>query len=362
MKKKNKAFKFRVYPDVEQKNYFANAFGCCRFIYNKMLGDKIEAYKNDKQVIYPTPAQYKDEFPFLKDIDSYALCNEQLSLNKAFKSFFENQNNFPKFKSKKKDKNSYTTNNVNGNIHIDNQKYISFCKVKNLRIKYHRQIPNDYKIKSLTIYKTPTNKYYCSILCEYIDNEILEIDKSKAIGLDYSSPHFYIDSNGNQGNYPKFFYQYSEKLAKEQRKLSRMIKTGNNYQKQKVKVALCYEKIANSRHDYLNKLSKKFADNYDIVCIEDLSIEGISRGLKLARATLDNSWGYFVNKLQEKCKKVQKIDRFFPSSKTCNYCGCVNENLTLKDRQWECPHCHKIIDRDLNAAKNVLGKGLTMIR
>ena len=288
--KKNKSFKFRVYPNIAQQYYFINVFGCCRFIYNKMLEDKINAYKENGGIFNPTPAQYKNEYLFLKNIDSYALCNEQLSLNKAFTSFFKKNNSFPRFKSKKRDKDSYTTNNVNNNIKfsIDN-KYINFCKMKNLRIKCHRQIPSDYKIKSLTVSKTPTNKYFCSILCEYNDDENKNIDKNKSIGLDYSSPHFCVDSNGEYGNYPKFLYKYQDKLAREQRKLSHMDKNGKNYQKQKLKIALVYEKIANSRKDYLNKLSRKLADNYDIVCIENLSIKGISRSLKLAKTTLDNS-------------------------------------------------------------------------
>lgn len=359
--KKNKAFRFRIYPSREQQQYFSNVFGCCRFIYNKMLESKLITYKETGENISPTPAQYKGEFSFLKEIDSYALCNEQLSLNRAFKNFFNHQNSFPKFKSKKDYRDSYTTNNVNNNIHIDNQRYISFCKVKNLKIKCHRQIPSSYKIKSLTISKTPTNKYYCSILCEYIDNEVKEINLNKSIGLDYSSPHFYVDSNGNEGNYPKFFYKYQDKLAREQRKLSKMKLGSNNYKKQKIKVALIYEKIANSRKDYLNKLSRTLANNYDIVCIEDLSIKGISRSLKLAKTTLDNSWSYFVSKLQEKCKVVQKVDKFYPSSKTCNYCGFVNKELTLQDREWECPNCHHIIARDINAAKNILDEGLKLL-
>lgn len=359
---KHKAFKFRIYPNREQKQYFSNVFGCCRFTYNKMLESKLNAYKETGEIINPTPAQYKEEFTFLKEVDSYALCNEQLFLNKAFKTFFNHQNSFPKFKSKKKDRDSYITNNVNNNIKIStDNRYISFCKVKNLRIKCHRQIPSNYKIKSLTISRTPTNKFYCSILCEYIDNEVKEINLNKSIGLDYSSPYFYIDSNGNKGNCPKYTYKYQHKLTREQRKLSKMKLGSNNYKKQKLKVALIYEKITNSRKDYLNKLSRTLTNKYDIVCIEDLSIKGISRSLKLAKTTLDNSWSYFVNKLQEKCKLVQKVDKFYPSSKTCNYCGFINKELTLQDREWECPNCHHIIARDVNAAKNILDEGLKIV-
>lgn len=355
---KHKSFKFRIYPTGEQKVYFSKVFGCCRFIWNAMLEDKIKAYKDTGKFLYNRPAQYKEKFEWLKEVDSYALCNEQMDLQQAYTKFFKGKGKigFPKYKSKKHDRDSFTTNNVNGVIKLlDNNKYIKFCKVKKLRIKCHRQMPSNYKIKNITISRTPTNKYYCSILTEYECTENnKEIDVTKAIGLDYSSTYFYVDSQGKKANYPKFYRLYQDKLAREQRKLSHMKLGSNNYRKQKIKIAIIYEKITNCRVDWIEKLSRKFANIFDVVCIENLDMIDIVHSLKLAKSTLDNSWGRFVTKLEQKCKLVLKCDKFFPSSKTCHYCGYVNKDLTIKDRKWECPNCHTIIDRDENSANNIL--------
>lgn len=357
---KHKSFKFRIYPTEEQKVYFSKVFGCCRFIWNAMLEDKIKAYKETGELLRNTPAQYKKQFEFLKEVDGYALCNEQVNLQQAYMRFFKGKGKvgFPKYKSKKHDKDSFTTNNVNNGTMIslfDNNKYIKFCKVKKLRIKCHRQIPSNYKIKRVTISRTSTNKYYCSILTEYeCEEPKKEIDITKAIGLDYSSPHFYVDNQGNEAGYPKFYRLYQDKLAREQRKLSHMKLGSNNYRKQKIKVARIHEKITNCRVDWIEKLSRELANKFDIVCIEDLDMTSIAQSLKLAKSTLDNSWGRFVTKLEQKCKLVLKCDKFFPSSKTCHCCGYVNKDLTLNDREWECPNCHTVISRDKNAANNIL--------
>lgn len=355
---KNKTFKFRIYPTEEQKVYFSKVFGCCRFIWNAMLEDKINTYKETGKLLYNTPAQYKGKFEWLKEVDSLALCNEQIHLQQSYMIFLKSKGEFDflKYKSKKRDKDSFTTNNVNGAIKLfNNNKYIKFRKVKKLRIKCHRQIPSNYKIKSVTISRTSTNKYYCSILTEYEWKETKkEIDITKAIGLDYSSPHFYVDNQGNEAAYPKFYRLNQDKLAREQRKLSHMKLGSNNYRKQKIKVARIHEKISNCRVDWIEKLSRELANKFDIVCIEDLNISGIAQSLKLAKSTLDNSWGRFVTKLEQKCKLVLKCDKFFPSSKICHCCGYVNKDLTLNDREWECPNCHTIISRDENAAKNIL--------
>lgn len=358
---KHKAFKFRIYPTNEQALYFANVFGCCRFIWNAMLSDKVKAYEETGQLLQTTPAQYKGRFAFLKCVDSYALCNEQINLQRAYATFFKSKGKagFPRYKSKKHSKSSFTTNNVNGNIQLSqDSKFIRFCKVNHLRIKCHRQIPANHMIKGLTISKTPTNKYYCSILTEYETHEEKLIDTSKAIGLDYSSTHFYIDNNGNSAEYPKFYRLYQDRLAKEQRKLSHMVRGSKNFEKQKVRVALMHERIANCRKDWLEKLSCNLAKLHDVVCIEDLNVIGISKSLHLAKSTLDNSWGAFVSMLERKCKLVLRCGRFYPSSKTCHHCGYVNNDLTISDREWACPHCGELIARDENAAKNILDECL----
>ena len=205
--KANKAFKYRLYPNKEQESLIQKTFGCCRFIYNKMLADKIEAYEKDKIVLKNTPAQYKDEFDFLKEVDAYALCNEQLHLQSAYKNFFRDKKiGFPKFKSKKRSKKSYTTSNVNNVIRIDDSHKIHLSKLGWVNFKEHRKIPEDYAIKSATISQTSSGKYYIAILTEYEkeDRQIL-LNSSNSIGLDYSSHDFYVDNLGNRASYPKFF-------------------------------------------------------------------------------------------------------------------------------------------------------------
>lgn len=366
--KANKAFKFRIYPNKEQANFINQNIGACRFIYNQMLEDKIKYYEETKKTLNNTPAQYKEKHPWLKDMDAYALCNEQMNLQTAFKNFFRSPGKvgYPKFKSKKTDKASYTTSNVNRVIRIIDSKHIKLPKIPKLRVKMHRQIPNNYKIKSATITRTPSGKYYISILTEYESQvPVIELDKNKALGLDYSSHDFYVDSNNQSANYPKYFRKYEERLAWEQHKLSRMIRGSHNYEKQRVKVAKIHEKITNLRLDFLHKLSTTLANQYDIICVEDLNLSNLKRSLKLGKSTSDNGFGAFrqllTYKLLERGKLLIKIDKYFPSSKTCHNCGAINKDLKLSDRIWTCPECGSVIERDYNAALNIRDAGLALI-
>ena len=212
----NRRYNYRIYPTEEQENFINQNIGACRFIYNKMLADKKDYYEKEKKNLQITPATYKEEFPWLKDMDSYALCNEQMNLQTAFTNFFRDiKIGYPKFKSKRIDKASYTTSNVNSVIKLVDSKHIKLPKIKSLRIKLHRQLPENSKIKSVTIERKPSGKYYISILIEY-ESQVpdVELDKNKAIGLDYSSHDFYVDSNGDKANYPKYFRLYQDKLAK----------------------------------------------------------------------------------------------------------------------------------------------------
>ena len=362
-----KAFKYRIYPNKQQEEYFSKTFGCVRFIYNRMLNDKIEYYNEFKETLNNTPAQYKDEFPWLKEVDSLALANAQMNLQTAFKNFFKNKGKvgFPKFKSKKNYKDSYTTNCQKGNIYIsEDNKYVCLPKIKLVRIKLHRQLPQNSIIKSVTISKTKSGKYYISILCEYelnIQEKQLSVENS--IGLDYSSHDFYVDNNGNKANYPKYYRLMQEKLAKEQRKLSKMKLHSNNYEKQRVKVAKISERIANQRLDFQHKLSTKLANTYDYVFVEDINIQAISRCLRLGKSTMDNSFGQFRQLLQykmfERGKIFHKIGRFEPTSQTCSECGCkhsITKDLSI--RKWICPDCGAELDRDINAAKNIRKSGI----
>ena len=370
-----KAYKFRIYPTEEQKIFFAKTFGCVRKVYNLMLNDRKKAYeevKNDpsKKMTFPTPAKYKKEFPFLKEVDSLALANAQLHLDKAYKNFFRDKSvGFPRFKSKKNPVQSYTTNNQNGTVALIDSKFIKVPKLKSLvRIKLHRQPKG--MIKSATISRHASGKYYISLLCK---EEISELPKTNsAIGIDLGITDFAILSDGQKIDNHKFTSKMEKKLKREQRKLSRRallaknkgipLSEAKNYQKQKRKVARLHEKVMNQRTDFLNKLSTEIIKNHDIICIEDLNVKGMLRNHKLARSISDVSWSSFVAKLQYKAdwygREIIKVDTWFPSSQICSECGHKDGKKSLDIREWTCPICHTHHDRDINASINILIEGL----
>lgn len=362
----NKAYKFRAMPNAEQRVRFSKTVGCARFVYNRMLADKIAYYKETGQMLHNTPAQYKMEFPFLREVDALALCNAQIQVQTAYKNFFRDKSiGFPKFRSKKSSRKAYTTNCINGNISIVGN-CLKLPKIGLVWVKFHRQIPESHKIKNVTFSQDPSGKYYVSILTEYEAN-IPErtLDTDKALGLDYSSPHFYVDSQGVEADMPHFYRQSEQRLAREQRKLSKMVKGSSNYQKQKRRVALAHEKVRNQRKDWQHKESRKLADKWDIVCVEDINYKGMSGSLRLGKATQDNGFGQFrtflAYKLAAQGKKLITIDKWFPSSKLCRHCGYINDGLTLSDRVWVCPSCRETILRDENAAINIRNAGVAQI-
>jgi putative transposase len=359
----NKAYKFRIYPTAEQIIIFDKTFGCCRFIFNKMLGDKIEYYKETEQSLKNTPAMYKTEFEFLKEVDSLALANVQLNLEKAYKNFFRDKSaGFPKFKSKRKSKQSYTTSCVNNNIKIIDG-HIILPKVGAVKIKQHRIIPEIYTLKSVTVSKMPTGKYFASILFEY-EKIIVPVEVNKTVGLDFSMKEGYVSSDGEVEAYPRYYRCLLDKLQKVSRKLSKMQNFSQNWYKQKHKVALLHEKIANQRKDFLHKQSRQITNVYDLVGVEDLNMKGMSQALNFGKSVADNAWGMFRNmlkyKLEETGKYLVTIDKWFPSSKLCNNCGYKNDDLTLSIREWICPECGVAHDRDVNAAINIKDEAVRM--
>lgn len=343
----------------------AKTFGCVRFIYNRMLSDKIKYYEETKQKLNNTPAQYKKEFEWLKEVDSLALANAQMNLQTAYNNFFRSSKvGFPKFKSKKSNRRSYTTNCVNSNIAIENG-YIKLPKVGLVKLKQHRLIPSDYKLKSVTISQTPSGKYYASVLFEY-ENQVQEQDMHNFLGLDFSMHELYKDSNGNEPAYPRYYRRAEKKLKREQRKLSLMQKGSKNRDKQRIKVAKLHEKVANQRKDFLHKQSRQITNAYDCVCIENLDMNVMSQTLNFGKSVSDNGWGMFVTflqyKLEELGKRLVKVDKFFASSQTCNVCGYKNtatKNLSI--RAWDCPECGTHHDRDINAAINIRNEGMRIV-
>ena len=369
----NKAYNFRLYPNVEQEILFAKTFGCVRFVYNKMLAERkdiYEQFKENKEELKkhksPTPAKYKSEFEWLKEVDSLALANAQMNLQTAYNNFFRDKNvGFPKFKAKHRDKDSYTTNNVNNNIRIVDKK-IKLPKLGLVNIKRHRQIPSNQIIKSCTVSKTPSGKFYVSILVEFEQNIIpVSPKKDNVLGLDMDMKNFYIDSQNIRADYPRFYRKSLEKLVIEQRKLSKCVKGSNNRNKQRLKVARLHEKIANQRKDFLHKKSRELVNLYDAIIIEDLNMKAMSQCLNLGKSVSDNAWGMFTvflkYKLENEGKLLVKVDKWFPSSKKCNECGEINHELQLSDREWVCKSCGCVIDRDYNAAKNIRDEGLRLL-
>ena len=330
-----------------------------------MLSDKINHYEETKQKLNNTPAQYKSKFPWLKEVDSLALANAQMNLQTAYNSFFRNPKiGFPKFKSKKSNHRSYTTNCVNGNISIDNG-FLKLPKVGLVKLKQHRLILSNYKLKSVTISQTPSGKYYASVLFEY-ENQIQEQELHDFLGLDFSMHGLYKDSNGNEPAYPRYYRQAEERLKREQRKLSLMQKGSKNRSKQRIKVANLHEKVANQRKDFLHKQSRQIVNAYDCVCIENLDMKAMSQSLNFGKSVTDDGWGMFVTflkyKLEETGKRLVKVNKFFASSQICNVCGYKNtatKNLSI--RAWDCPECGAHHDRDINAAINIRNEGMRLV-
>ena len=329
-----------------------------------MLADKIEHYKKEKKMLRNTPASYKKEYPWLKEVDSLALANVQMHLESAFHKFFrEPSAGFPRFKSKKSSRKSYTTNVVNGNIFLEG-KYLKLPKMTAIRIKLHRPISEKWKLKSVTVSREPSGKYFASLLfcCE---NQTAEKRPAeKFLGIDFAMHGMCVFSTGERAGYPMFYRNTEKKLAREQRKLSRCQRGSRNYEKQKKRVALCHEKIRNQRKDFLHKLSQEIAEVYDVVAVEDIDMKAMSQCMHFGKSVMDNSYGKFRELLEYKLtwreKRLVCVDRFFPSSKKCCKCGNIKKELKLSDRVYLCT-CGNRIDRDLNAAINIREEARRML-
>jgi putative transposase len=358
-----RTYQFELQPTQEQKTLLDKHFGCIRFVYNHFLNERKEQYQADKksdnyyaQAATLTELKKKDETIWLKEVNSQSLQFALRCLDTAYVNFFRGNAKFPRFKSRKK-KNTFTVPQF---AKLEGDRFYAPKFKEGIKVNVHREVKGE--IGKCTLSKTPTGKYFVSILSE---EQYQPKEKTGAIcGIDLGLKDFAITSDGIRFKNNKYTKQYERKLAKAQKHLSRKTKGSNSFEKQRRKTALIHEKITNSRMDNLHKVSHKLVTDYDIIALEDLNVKGMVKNHKLAKHISDASWGNFVRLLEYKAdwndKQIIKINRFYPSSKTCNVCGWINQDLNLSVREWTCKNGHHL-DRDENAAKNILNEGLKII-
>lgn len=377
----NKAIKYRLYPTADQMRSIAQTFGNCRYVWNQALGWRIAAYDADGTSLTYTDtafaiAKMKNYIPWLSDADSAALQQTLRHLQTAYDAFFAGRANFPKFKAKHCSRKSYTTpcqypKSGKPTVRVED-KYIHLPVVGDVPAVIHRKAKDGWKVKSATVSQDKAGNYYCSVLYEYDEGAILASAGHKAVGLDYKSEGLYMDSDGICADMPKRFRDSQKKLAKAQRRLSR--KKGsrkgeaksNNWVKQQKRVNKIYRKIANQRSDQLHKRSTEIANQYDVVCIEDLDVKAMAnKGFGNGKATNDNGWGMFTRMLEYKMadrgKHLIRVNRWYPSSQTCHMCG-HKQKMPTSVRTYRCPVCGMVFDRDHNAAINILNEGMRIFR
>jgi putative transposase len=391
----NRALKVRLYPTQEQKTFLDKSLGCSRFFYNYRLNEQIEFYKNEIEPIKDdeklktekyksfkatTKKQFKEKFDFAKECSDDCLNSTERNLQSAFNNFFKSLNKlrkgkmgFPKFRSKKQHKDSYTECHVKKNAFDFHNRRINISKCTPIYFKHREKLPKWYsencELKSITISKNSVGEYWVSLLFElpsfYANPK--PIDENQAIGLDWSPSEFYIDSECHSGKdygYEPQKQKHAKPLAKLQRRLIKKTKGSNNYEKARIKLAKLEKHIADSRKWWIENESLRLTKNYSTIGIEDLNLQGIAKFLRNAKNINDCGYANFVTRLQQKGEEqgtsVIKVDRYFPSSQLCHCCGYQNHNLKLSDREWTCPSCGEHHIRDVNASINLKNEAIKL--
>ena len=363
--------KILLHPTQEQAELIEKTFGCCRYLWNKMLADLQEFYAATDLQYIPTPAHYKKEAPFLKEVDSQALCTVHQNLRKAFLNFFRTPGAFgyPQFKAKKDRNDSFTVYcreyRTGPSIYLTG-KGIQMPRLGFVRANVYRKPLHWWPLVSVTVSKSRSGKYFCSILFKCVQKQLEPAVPAEetTVGLNFSLSHFYVDHEGNSPELPALA-KSKEKLARMQRKLSRMKSGSTNYEKQMQKIRLQYEHIANQRKDFIHKESRRIANAWDAVCVRETDLVRLSQKIKQANV-MDHGFGMFREclryKLEQQGKAFVVIGRLAPTARTCRECGCVNEQLSTHEKIWTCPHCGATLERGVNAARNIRDMGLAQLQ
>ena len=362
----HKVYKFRIYPDSNQALLIVKTIGCSRFVFNHFLAERNSAYESEKRTLSYSNCsamltQLKKELTWLSEVDSTALQSSLRFLDDSFKRFFSRQNDYPRFKSRKNPVQSYTSKFTNNNIAVEDS-FLKLPKLGLVRFAKSREV--DGRIISATVSRKPSGKFFVSILAE---TEVSELPKTGiACGVDVGLKDFAVISDGSGHTNPRFFRSLEAKLAKEQRILSRRVKFSSNWYKQKLKVARVHEKIANTRADYLHKLSTDIVKNHDIIGMEDLQVSDMLKNKRLSKAISEVSWSQFKKLLEYKAvwygKKVITVSKTFASSQLCSACNYQNKAVkNLSVRTWTCPSCNAVHDRDINASINLRNEAIRLL-
>lgn len=364
-----KTYKYRIYPNSIQKEQISKTFGCARFVYNSVLSYRKEKYEKENISINKIECNkycnqiLKNKYLFLKEVDKFALTNSIYNMDNAYQKFFKEHRGYPKFKSKKNNYKSYTTNYTNNNIEVDfiNNK-IKLPKLKYIKAKVHRKFNGI--IKGATIIQVPSGKYYVSILVE--EEQAIKERKNNVVGIDLGIKELCVLSNGKKYENIKVLKKYESKIKRIQKKLSKKIRGSHNYYKMKHRLALVHEKVANIRQNYLHKISSEIVCENQVIITENLNVKSMIKNHRLAASIIDVSFYELTRQLEYKAKWndriYEKVDTFYPSSQICNVCGEQNKKVKdLQIREWVCNQCNTKHDRDYNASINILKQGLLQL-